>query len=629
MDGSWRALAVRCAAVHPGDAALDVCCGTGDLAIALHDAVSPGGRVVGLDFSQAMLDAAARKRPQVEWMRGDALALPFADGEFAAATIGFGMRNLADHLRGFRELRRVVAPGGPGRVPRADRPAGVGGALRAPVDRPRRAAARPRWSRARPTPTATCRRRCTASRRPTSWRRSCTAPACAASATGGSRAARWRCMLVRSRHDSGRRRRGAGGPGPAGLRRCGRGGARAGRRLGAGCGRLGRRVPRRCGRAASGCGRCSCTWRRRYAGASCPGSSRRAARSSSCTWRRSSTTTSSTPRGCGADGRRCGRRTARRSRARPATTCSRGRSPSSCATGDMDAVTMLSEACLALARGEILQREQTGEPADDAGAVPGALPAQDRAPVRRRGHARRTAAAACTTARSARLGEFATALGLAFQIADDILDCDGRPDTTGKPLGTDLLDGTVTLPLILGAARDPAVAGVIARGATREDVLPTLARVARSGAVRDARAVAERHADAALAHLESLDGGLDTAALPRSCAAPSTATPRRAPRATRPSSRPRAACAAAPPRGGRARGGAAARGARGAGRCACARRRRTASPSPRRLRAHDSRLPFQSSSPRRMRPSVRRRRRFRQTHSGRSSQTTVSACSIT
>ena len=66
----------------------------------------------------------------------------------------------------------------------------------------------------------------------------------------------------------------------------------------------------------------------------------------------------------------------------------------------------------------------------------------------------------------ARLGEFATALGLAFQIADDILDCDGRPDTTGKPLGTDLLDGTVTLPLILGARRDPAVAGVIARGAT-------------------------------------------------------------------------------------------------------------------------------------------------------------------
>jgi demethylmenaquinone methyltransferase / 2-methoxy-6-polyprenyl-1,4-benzoquinol methylase len=112
MDGSWRALAVRASGVAPGEAALDVCCGTGDLAIELLDAVSTRGRVVGLDFSPAMLEAARRKSSQVEWVRGDALALPFADGEFAAATIGFGMRNLADPLRGFAELRRVVRPGG-------------------------------------------------------------------------------------------------------------------------------------------------------------------------------------------------------------------------------------------------------------------------------------------------------------------------------------------------------------------------------------------------------------------------------------------------------------------------------------------------------------------------------------
>jgi len=112
MDGSWRALAVRASGVGPGDAALDVCCGTGDLAIELLDAVSTRGRVIGLDFSQAMLDAARRKSSQVEWVRGDALALPFPDGEFAAATIGFGMRNLADPLRGFAELGRVVRPGG-------------------------------------------------------------------------------------------------------------------------------------------------------------------------------------------------------------------------------------------------------------------------------------------------------------------------------------------------------------------------------------------------------------------------------------------------------------------------------------------------------------------------------------
>ncbi len=112
MDGSWRAVAVRASGVAPGDAALDVCCGTGDLALALLDAVSTRGRVVGLDFSEAMLDAARRKSSRVAWVRGDALALPFADGEFAAATIGFGMRNLADPLRGFAELGRVVRPGG-------------------------------------------------------------------------------------------------------------------------------------------------------------------------------------------------------------------------------------------------------------------------------------------------------------------------------------------------------------------------------------------------------------------------------------------------------------------------------------------------------------------------------------
>jgi len=112
MDGSWRALAVRASGAAPGDAVLDVCCGTGDLAIELLDAVSTRGRVVGLDFSEAMLDAARRKSSQIEWVRGDALALPFGDDEFAAATIGFGMRNLADPLRGFAELARVVRPGG-------------------------------------------------------------------------------------------------------------------------------------------------------------------------------------------------------------------------------------------------------------------------------------------------------------------------------------------------------------------------------------------------------------------------------------------------------------------------------------------------------------------------------------
>ena len=112
LDGLWRARAVRCAGLAPGASALDVCCGTGDLAIELLDAVSSRGRVVGLDFSERMIEAARAKSSQVEWIRGDALDLPFGDGEFDAATVGFGMRNLPDISRGFREMARVVRGGG-------------------------------------------------------------------------------------------------------------------------------------------------------------------------------------------------------------------------------------------------------------------------------------------------------------------------------------------------------------------------------------------------------------------------------------------------------------------------------------------------------------------------------------
>lgn len=112
LDGRWRRLAADAAALQPADAAIDVCCGTGDLAIELRRRVGPAGRVVGLDFAERMLEIARVKSRAVEWLAGDALALPFAEGEFAAATIAFGMRNLADHRRGFAELLRVVAPGG-------------------------------------------------------------------------------------------------------------------------------------------------------------------------------------------------------------------------------------------------------------------------------------------------------------------------------------------------------------------------------------------------------------------------------------------------------------------------------------------------------------------------------------
>jgi geranylgeranyl pyrophosphate synthase len=181
-------------------------------------------------------------------------------------------------------------------------------------------------------------------------------------------------------------------------------------------------------------------------------------------------------------------------------------------TGDMQAVTALSDACLALALGEILQREQAGN----------AATTQEQYLERCRLKTGRLFAAAATLGarlgglavhETERMAEFGIALGLAFQIADDVLDCDGDPDTTGKALGTDLLDGTVTLPIILAAQRDAEVHDVVRRGLGPADVLPTLARISRSGAVADARIEAERQAAAALAALDGLDGRVDSEAL--------------------------------------------------------------------------------------------------------------------
>lgn len=111
----WRARAADLAAVAPGDRALDIATGTGDLALELAGRVAPGGEVVACDFSERMLELARRKPPagapvRFEW--ANALELPYADGEFAAATVGFGARNLSDLDRGLAEMARVVRPGG-------------------------------------------------------------------------------------------------------------------------------------------------------------------------------------------------------------------------------------------------------------------------------------------------------------------------------------------------------------------------------------------------------------------------------------------------------------------------------------------------------------------------------------
>jgi demethylmenaquinone methyltransferase/2-methoxy-6-polyprenyl-1,4-benzoquinol methylase len=105
----WRARAADLAQVRPGDRVLDVATGTGDLAIEL---ASRGCEVVGSDFSEQMLDRARKKDPRIEWAWGDALALPYEDGAFAATTVGFGARNFSDLGTGVAEMARVVRPGG-------------------------------------------------------------------------------------------------------------------------------------------------------------------------------------------------------------------------------------------------------------------------------------------------------------------------------------------------------------------------------------------------------------------------------------------------------------------------------------------------------------------------------------
>ena len=108
LDQRWRRATVR-AVVEPGDRVLDAACGTGDLAII---AAKAGATVTGLDFSEAMLERARRKSADIDWIRGDLLALPFEDDSFDAATVGFGVRNVADLPGSIVELRRVLRPGG-------------------------------------------------------------------------------------------------------------------------------------------------------------------------------------------------------------------------------------------------------------------------------------------------------------------------------------------------------------------------------------------------------------------------------------------------------------------------------------------------------------------------------------
>ena len=111
-DSGWRRRAARETGLRPGGTALDVACGSGKLTLELARIAGERGRVVGLDFSTQMLEVARRDHPGIEFVEGDALRLPFDDGSFDAATIAFGLRNLADPVLGLREMLRVVKPHG-------------------------------------------------------------------------------------------------------------------------------------------------------------------------------------------------------------------------------------------------------------------------------------------------------------------------------------------------------------------------------------------------------------------------------------------------------------------------------------------------------------------------------------
>jgi demethylmenaquinone methyltransferase/2-methoxy-6-polyprenyl-1,4-benzoquinol methylase len=117
LHRAWKRRLVRMANVRPGERALDVCCGTGDIAFALADA---GATVNAVDFSAAMLEVAARRlaisNPQSsilnpQFQRGDAMQIAFADNTFDVVTVGYGLRNLREWETGLREMHRVAKSG--------------------------------------------------------------------------------------------------------------------------------------------------------------------------------------------------------------------------------------------------------------------------------------------------------------------------------------------------------------------------------------------------------------------------------------------------------------------------------------------------------------------------------------
>ena len=116
IDVWWRHVTVSSAPPPQQGAILDVCTGTGDLALAYANMCGPGVSIVASDFCRPMLDRgiekSARAGKSIEWVEADAMALPFPDAAFDLVTVAFGLRNIADTGRGLAEMARVLKPGG-------------------------------------------------------------------------------------------------------------------------------------------------------------------------------------------------------------------------------------------------------------------------------------------------------------------------------------------------------------------------------------------------------------------------------------------------------------------------------------------------------------------------------------
>ena len=180
--------------------------------------------------------------------------------------------------------------------------------------------------------------------------------------------------------------------------------------------------------------------------------------------------------------------------------------------GDLESLALLAQAALGLSEGEALQMLQTRDP--------GTTPAQyvERCTLK----TGRLFAAACglggrlgglPSADCEALEEYGRLLGIAFQVADDILDCGGSAEATGKALGTDLIGGTATLPLLYAARVDPVVADALRAQPPADEVLELLGRVAATGALDEAREFARDLVRQAEEALDRITGELDTAPL--------------------------------------------------------------------------------------------------------------------